>query len=54
MIDEALLSRYFDRLQGPVQYLTCGPAPLMDQAVSALRSHGVNWRRIFSERFEIV
>jgi len=54
LIDEALLSRYLDRLDGPVQYMTCGPSPLMDQVVAVLRSHGVNWRRIFSERFQIV
>jgi predicted ferric reductase len=54
LIDEDLLARYLDRLDGPVQYMTCGPAPLMDQVVSVLRSHGVDWRRIFSERFQIV
>ena len=54
LIDEALLSRHLDRLDGPVQCMTCGPGPLMDQVESALRSHGVDWRRIFSERFKIV
>lgn len=54
IIDEALLLRYLGRLDEPVQYMTCGPAPLMDQLVSVLHSRGVNWRRVFSERFEIV
>ena len=37
-----------------VQYLTCGPEPLMDIVESTLRAHGADWRRVFSERFEVV
>lgn len=54
LIDEALLLRYLDHLDDPVQYMTCGPDPVMDQVESVLRSKGIDWRRIFSERFEIV
>ena len=54
LIDEALMDRYLDRLDDPVQYMTCGPEPVMNQVESVLRSRGVDWRRIFSERFEIV
>jgi ferredoxin-NADP reductase len=54
LIDDALLTRYLDRLDDPVQYMTCGPEPVMDQVESVLRSRGIDWRRIFSERFEIV
>ena len=54
LIDETLLSRHLDRLDEPLQYMTCGPDPLMDQVESVLRSKDIDWRRIFSERFEIV
>jgi ferredoxin-NADP reductase len=54
LIDEAMLGRYLDRLDGPAQYMTCGPEPVMDLVESVLRSRGVDWRRIFAERFEIV
>ena len=53
-IDEALISRYLHHLDDPVQYMTCGPGPLMDEVETALRSQGVDWQRIFSERFQIV
>lgn len=54
LVDEALVSRHLDDLDGRVQYMTCGPEPLMDQVESVLRSKGIDWRCIFSERFEIV
>jgi predicted ferric reductase len=53
-IDQDLIERHLGRLDDPVQYMTCGPDPLMDLVESVLRSNGVDWRRVFSERFEIV
>jgi ferredoxin-NADP reductase len=36
------------------EFFICGPSPLMDSAESELRDLGITWRRIFSERFQIV
>ncbi len=53
-VDGELVARYAKRQEEPVQYMTCGPGPLMDAVESALRRQGVDWRRIYSERFNIV
>jgi predicted ferric reductase len=36
------------------QYYVCGPEPMMDAVEQALRSLGISWRRIYTERFNIV
>ena len=57
LIDESLLQSCLERLadhDGPIQVMTCGPEPVMDQAESVMRRCGIPWQRIFSERFEIV
>lgn len=54
LVDPELIGRYLDGFDQPAQYLTCGPEPLMDLVESSLRKRGVDWRRVFSERFEIV
>ncbi|MGY6587433.1 MAG: ferredoxin reductase family protein [Wenzhouxiangella sp.] len=53
-VDSSLLADCLIDFPTPAQYLTCGPAPLMDVVESTLRAQGVSWRRIFSERFEVV
>ena len=35
-------------------YFTCGPEPMMDVVEIGLRNLGIDWRRIYTERFEIV
>lgn len=47
---EGRLPEGFDRFQ----YYICGPEPMMNKVEQALRSLGVSWRRIYTERFQIV
>jgi predicted ferric reductase len=54
LLDEELLRRYVPPNPHEFQYLTCGPKPLMDIAEIALREMGISWKRIYSERFDIV
>lgn len=53
-IDEDMLDRHLplDRLRR--EYFICGPDPMLDACEHALRSLGVSWRRIYTERFEVV
>ncbi|MGY6631442.1 MAG: ferredoxin reductase family protein [Wenzhouxiangella sp.] len=53
-VDAAMLREALADFPTPAQYLTCGPEPLMDIVESSLRDQGADWRRIFSERFEVV
>jgi predicted ferric reductase len=54
LIDQALLDRHLPDDRGHYNYYLCGPSPMMDSAEKALRQLGVSWRRIYSERFQIV
>jgi ferredoxin-NADP reductase len=49
MLDRHLPS---DRLTR--EYFICGPDPMLDACENGLRSLGVSWRRIYTERFEVV
>lgn len=53
-IDGDMLDRHLpsDRLQR--EYFVCGPDPMLDACEHGLRSLGVSWRRIYTERFEVV
>ena len=53
-IDDALLGRVLPADRRNYEYFICGPEPMMDSAESALRSMGVSWRQIYTERFQIV
>lgn len=53
-IDMELLQKYLPEQKETYNYYTCGPGPLMDITEVNLRELGVDWRSIFSERFEIV
>jgi predicted ferric reductase len=54
LVDEALLARHLPAEPNRYEYFLCGPEPLMDIAEKSLRNLGVDWRRIYSERFQIV
>jgi predicted ferric reductase len=54
LIDQALLARHLPADRAVRNYYLCGPTPLMDMAEQSLRHFGVSWRRIYTERFEIV
>jgi predicted ferric reductase len=53
-VDEALLRKYLSVEKEKYMYFICGPKPLMDTAEISLRNLEVDWRLIYTERFEIV
>lgn len=54
VVSKDFLNKYMpDNFQDFVFYI-CGPGPLMDVAEISLRELNVNWRNIYTERFEIV
>lgn len=53
-VDAELLRACLERFAEPAQYLCCGPEPLMDLVESTWRRRGVDWRRVYTERFEVV
>lgn len=53
-IDQDLLEKYLPDDPNSRIYYICGPGPMMDIAELALRDLGVNWDRIYTERFQIV
>ncbi len=54
LVTEALLEKYLPANRGTSMYFICGPNPMMDVAEIGLRNLGIDWRRIYTERFEIV
>jgi predicted ferric reductase len=53
-VDQEHLAKYLPENPNEYMYFLCGPNALMDVAEIALHNLGVDWRRIYSERFEIV
>jgi predicted ferric reductase len=53
-IDEDLLKKYLPDNPNDYMYFICGPNAMMDVAEIALDNLGVDWNRVYSERFEIV
>ena len=53
-IDEALLRRHLPDHSRDWPHMLCGPAPMTDAAIKALRNMGVPSRRIDREIFELV
>jgi predicted ferric reductase len=53
-VDKDLINRYLAENKNDYMYFICGPGPLMDIAEIALHDLGIDWRRIYSERFEMV
>ncbi len=53
-IDQDMLKKYLPDNPNEYMYFICGPNAMMDVAEIALQNLGVDWRRIYSERFEIV
>ncbi len=54
MINPDLLSRHLPANTGDFAYYICGPKPMQDAAELAIRDLGIDWRRVYSERFEII
>ncbi len=53
-VDKDLLQKYLPSNKNAYNYYICGPGPMMDITEINLRELGVDWRHIYSERFEIV
>ncbi len=54
VVTEELLRRHFPPDKEKYMCFICGPGPMMDIAEVSLRNLGIDWRRIYSERFEMV
>jgi predicted ferric reductase len=54
LVSDELLKKYLPADSSSYQFFVCGPTPLMDLTELALRGFGISWRRIYTERFEIV
>lgn len=54
LISQELLEKYLPDEPNNYMYFICGPGPMMDITEISLRNLGIDWRRIYSERFEIV
>jgi len=52
--DEVLERCLVDVKDKDMQYLVCGPTPMMDMVEKELADRGISDRRITSERFDIV
>lgn len=53
-VDQDFLERFLPENRHEFIYFICGPGPLMDITEISLRNLGVDWRLIYTERFEIV
>ena len=54
LLDKGMLARHLPPNPDHYEYFICGPEPLMDVAEKSLAKLGVDWRRVYSERFQIV
>ncbi len=53
-IDLDLLKRHMPENSEDYAFYLCGPKPMQDAAELALRDLGVDWRWLYSERFQII
>jgi len=53
-VDGDLLDEYLPEDADDIDYFVCGPPPMMDLVEPELQKRGVNARRIYSERFDLV
>jgi predicted ferric reductase len=53
-VTQELLSEYLPDNPADFTYYICGPKPIMDIAEVSLRNLGIDWRLIYTERFEII
>lgn len=54
LIQPELLEKYLPSKLDNFMYFICGPGPMMDITEIGLRYLGVDWRLIYTERFDIV
>ncbi len=54
LVSKELLQKYLPDNPEEFMYFICGPEPLMDVSEIALKDLGIDWRLIYTERFEII
>lgn len=54
LINIELLKKHLPEKPEEFAYYLCGPKPMQDAAELSLRDLGIDWRLIYSERFEII
>jgi 3-phenylpropionate/trans-cinnamate dioxygenase ferredoxin reductase subunit len=54
LISKELIGKYLPDEVNSYDYFICGPEVMMDVAELALRNKGIDWRNIYTERFEMV
>ncbi len=54
LVSKELLQKYLPDNPEQFMYFICGPKPLMDISELSLRDLGIDWRLIYTERFEII
>ncbi len=54
LLTQEMLEKYLPEKKHEYTCFICGPEPMMDVAEISLRNLGVDWRRVYTERFEIV
>jgi predicted ferric reductase len=54
IVDYAFLKKHLPENPNDYMFYICGPEPMMDEAEIALRDLEIDWRHIYTERFNIV
>lgn len=53
-IDSEMIARRLPAPPDGYEYYICGPEPMMDACEEGVRSLGVSWQQIYTERFQVV
>jgi predicted ferric reductase len=53
-VTQELIEKYLPENAHDFAYFICGPKPIMDVSEISLRNLGIDWRMIYTERFEII
>ncbi len=54
LVNKDLLGKYLPHDPESFAYYICGPMPMQDAAELSLRDLGIDWRLVYSERFQII
>jgi predicted ferric reductase len=54
IVDYDFLKKHLPQYPNDYMYYICGPEPMMDEVELALRDLEIDWRHIYTERFDIV
>lgn len=54
LVEEKILAKYLPEDKEKFKFFICGPTPLMDVSEITLKDFGIDWKKVYTERFEIV